>query len=209
MISKKHKYIFVHIPKNAGTSIRGELKKVTTDKPLHTDWHYTLPQLIEKLGEDHSSYYKFAFSRNPYDRLASAFTYNMLKMAAGDREHWEHYGQSYRILRDFYTGDMVTNFKSFVLSSHFDNVFAGYYPVHFNSQAGFIGDCKPDFLGKVEKIEQGMKQVFKGIGFDTVPKVKRLNVSKNASYVAFYTPEVRERVIQKYEEDFEVFGYKK
>ena len=210
MISKEHKYIFVHIPKNAGTSIKGELKSFTKDKPLYEDWHYSLAQLIEKVEEDHAHYYKFAFTRNPYDRFASSFVYNVLRLKASDQEHWEKYGSAYRIIEKYICGDIVKSFRDFVNSPDFEKIFQIGFPVHFRPQTFFLsfGDCQFDFIGKVENIEKDMSRVLQALGVNRESKIKRLNVSKSAGYIQFYTKKTKELVAQKYATDFDSLGYK-
>ena len=74
-ISHKHKYIFVHIPKTGGISIRRALEKsdATLSKYTHQSIRTIQPTLTP---EQFTSYYKFGFVRNPWDRLYSMYRYN-------------------------------------------------------------------------------------------------------------------------------------
>ena len=84
MISHKHKFIFIHIPKTAGTSIEQALRDETCQllpgewaagRGLHAPLnHLTLQELVDYgilTPAQLKSYFKFCFVRNPWDRLIS------------------------------------------------------------------------------------------------------------------------------------------
>ena len=79
LVSDSHKFIFVHIPKNAGTSIELALKDYCTAESLlrpDTNPHETAVEARVRIGkEKFDEYFKFAVCRNPYDRELSYFFY--------------------------------------------------------------------------------------------------------------------------------------
>ena len=95
MISHKHKCIFIHIPKAAGTSIEtvflNDLKLDFEDKhalilgkstnlylPPRVVSHLTATEMLSQhyISEElFNSYYKFSIVRNPIDRLYSTYKY--------------------------------------------------------------------------------------------------------------------------------------
>ena len=76
-ICHKRKLIFIHIPKNAGTSIikamcpRPEREEVVFDK--------TIEEYKEYYGEYWDEYKKFTVIRDPIDRFISAYKYARMK----------------------------------------------------------------------------------------------------------------------------------
>ena len=84
MISHQHRFIFIHIPKTAGTSIEkalcdescqllpGEWDRTrVSHTPLN---HLTLQELVDYsilTPAQFKTYFKFCFVRNPWDRLIS------------------------------------------------------------------------------------------------------------------------------------------
>src|SRR5690606_39458213 len=95
MISHKHKCIFIHIPKCAGSSIRDfyfdtpNLDWRTPNYELLYGWcpkrrihlqHATAKQLLETeliTENDWNDYFKFTFVRNPWDRAYSSYLWVM------------------------------------------------------------------------------------------------------------------------------------
>lgn len=67
-ISHKNEIIFIHIPKNAGTSIEKALKMSDTG---HKPWSY----YYKKYSNEWKTYKKLAVFRNPIDRLISCYNY--------------------------------------------------------------------------------------------------------------------------------------
>lgn len=79
-ISVKHNLCFIHIPKNAGTTIEKSLGMDDIEsfyqKKKYKDYgvppqHLTFEELSKEL--DLSGYKKFAIVRNPFDRIVSEF----------------------------------------------------------------------------------------------------------------------------------------
>lgn len=94
MISHQHKCIFIHVPKTGGTSVeKAFLEDLNLSAKDQTSLvlgpnigkvgprrlsHFTIPELIESGHIDAkgvSSYFKFGFVRNPWDRLVSTYRY--------------------------------------------------------------------------------------------------------------------------------------
>ena len=93
MISHDKKCIFIHIPKCGGTSVEDVIwpkEQGRTEVDLWMGFvsrfenkyqtgglqHLLARQVREEVGSDvFSAYYKFAFVRNPWDRIVSQFAY--------------------------------------------------------------------------------------------------------------------------------------
>jgi hypothetical protein len=86
VINDKKRFIFIHIPKNAGNSITRLLLKhrdnyAYGDVPQHAALKWLGNKFPEKL-----LYKKICFSRNPYSRMVSWWTYNR-----SHPDFYEHY----------------------------------------------------------------------------------------------------------------------
>ncbi|MCC5796454.1 MAG: sulfotransferase family 2 domain-containing protein [Methylophaga sp.] len=66
----KNKFIFIHVPKAAGTSLKTALNLSFRDAG-----HLPLTYYEHLHPEEYREFYKFAFVRNPWSRLLSAYNY--------------------------------------------------------------------------------------------------------------------------------------
>jgi len=74
IVSHRHKLIFTHIPKNAGTSIRQWFTDNVPDAESETGKHQTPHHVHTRHWDD---YTYFAVVRNPYDRLLSQYHFHL------------------------------------------------------------------------------------------------------------------------------------
>jgi len=75
IISKENKYIFIHIPKNSGTSIEASLTGAQQWKA--EEKHMTTLECRAKYGADlWLEFFTFCVVRNPWDRLVSQFRFS-------------------------------------------------------------------------------------------------------------------------------------
>ena len=73
MIIEEHKAIFIHIPKNAGTSI--ETLFGNSSFRIQPDKHANIHEIKKKFPKVYDSYRKFTIIRNPYDKMVSWYFY--------------------------------------------------------------------------------------------------------------------------------------
>ena len=179
MIDHERKFIFIHIPKTGGNSVK---------KILGIKGHEHKPFAL--YSKNHPDYFSFAFTRNPWDRLVSAFHY--IK-----RGGINEYDQR---MCDKYIGGI--SFTEFVLKYQ-----KKMPPVtHFCFQWKFL-DGDVDFVGKCENLQQDFNIVCDKIGIPH-QKLPYKNKSKHKHYTEYYDDETRQIVAEKYTKDIEYFGYK-
>jgi hypothetical protein len=190
----KHQCIFIHIPKTAGISVSVSLlgKSIGNMSALYYQ------ALFGK--EDFNNYFKFAFVRNPFTRLVSA--YEFLKQGGGgplDAKNVQIV-QPYDTLEDF-----VINYLTPTTAK------ANRY---FRPQYQFICDSDNrmliDYIGRFESIEDDYEYIRKKIG--SGEPLKKLNItptSKRSVKEHYLNNVVLQKVIAIYKKDFEFFGYSK
>ena len=185
-----NKCIFVHITKTAGTSVA---KSLFGQLP----YHYRAVEYRVIFGrKDFARYFKFAFVRNPWDRLYSAYSY--LKGGGWDREDEEWFRSNLSGLPDFtsFVMDWLTPDR---LRSH----------IHFRPQCEFICDRRGhpliDQLGYFESIDTDFSSVSKRLGLSN--KLIRTNESERLDYHNAYTADSIEKVARLYAQDITNLGY--
>lgn len=184
MIFHKHKCIFTHIPKCAGSSIFESLGGKGFSN------HNTLKQDTNKTSKD---YFKFTFVRNPWDRFISAYFY------------FKKYGRDGG--GDVKMGNIVNrynSFKDFALNFNEIPTTDWVYP-HFKEQINWV--CgNHDFIGKSENLQQDFNIVCDKIG---IPhrNLPHSNRSDHKHYTEYYDDETRAIVAQTFSKDIQLFGY--
>ena len=185
----RHRCIFIHIPKTAGSSIALSLFGEGSRHVPYREYEKA------NRGKFHR-YFKFAFVRNPWDRLVSSYFYLRQGGSGGRDQEW-----SERYLADY--GD----FDSFVGGwLNKENIWSW---VHFKPQHYFVCDAgfrmRMDFVGRLETISADFRYICDRLCI--AAELKRANPSAHRHYSEYYTDELRERVAAVYAEDIAIFGY--
>ena len=193
IINEHYKFIFIHVPKTAGTTLHFFLKDLEGSKEYwgHGDGydlaHITISQLpicIPPLQIP--NYYIFCFVRNPYDRIYSA--YQFLR----EQINWQ---------KDFYSfvKEIICTDKRQTL-------------IHLAPMVNFIknNDFKPQYIGRLESYNQDLEKIFQQLNITQKP-INNLNVTTdiNQNYIHNYCYFTIHIINKIYAEDFQVFGYEK
>lgn len=189
----QHRCIFIHIPKCAGVSVCRSLFG------NYGAGHYPVTTFQQVFDPDSfDRYFKFAFVRNPWDRLLSAWRF----LRAGgfndtDRRWAQRHLSDYR---DF--GDFV---RHWLTPDHAASW------VHFKPQTDFLrladGHCGVDFVGRYECIERDFGHVCRRLGSEA--RLMRLNqgAADSKDYRDAYDSETRAIVADVYAQDIAGLGY--
>lgn len=206
MILHDKKVIFYHVPKVAGVSIEQALLPGNRDyRYFNSDILFGLDKGIMTQHLTYSGmskyvdsqvmdgYFKFAFFRNTWERLVSAYTYLE-----------KHYTQKHGSFED-----CIKKFCEIVQSGEYNEGW------HFGKQTDFLyknklyGDLAVDFVGRFENIEEDFKIVSEKIGIPAT-NLKKLNATKprEKPYIEYYTKDLVDLVHKTYESEISYFGYK-
>ena len=209
MISHDKKCIFIHIPKCGGTSVEDVIwpqKQGRTEDDLWMGFvsrfenkyqtgglqHLLARQVREEVGSDvFSAYYKFAFVRNPWDRIVSQFAYM----------------QQRPDLMDFLGMTSDTEFKAYL------ELIRRKEHVQWMPQVRFLldqdGSLLVDRIGRLEAFDEDCEQIFSALGLPLDQLPGHANRSKRQPFQAYYSDdETIEAVADIFSEDISFLGYK-
>lgn len=204
LISDSHQFVFVHIRKAAGTSLRQILERVSLPKNNHW-WNKLLSRngfpidyhkfsfrkhdplimaersMPEALFE---TYHKFAFVRNPWDRLVSEYEY--IKTQATHSRHKKL---------------MAMTFEQYI-------EYQGKRPAAFQFSALALknGELGVDHIGRFEQLDDSLADISRRIDLDCT-QIPHINKLKKAPYQSYYTDNSAQRVAELWHKDIEAFDY--
>ena len=195
VISDRHRCIFVHIQKTGGASIealllRGDPAAVASapDGRRHAPARAIVPIAG---GERWRAYFKFAFVRNPWDRLVS----------------WYHMCMQVSSPNAFarYVREQAPTFEDFVLRAT-----SGMGARTTVNQIDYVTDESGapivDFVGRYETLRDDFARVCEklGVAFD-LPHVNR---SAHGHYRDYYSEATKAVVAERFARDIAHFGYR-
>jgi len=215
IVNNARRFIFVHVPKAAGTSTTRELSKFTTFRDVEVGGtqygeklqdmyaarfdlrkHSPASRIKAKAGpEVWRSYFVFAFVRNPYARAYSVWRF-LCKWREGPH-HQRVAAQS---------------FEQFLSSSE---VRQGDIEIA-RPQAWWLTEANGgivegiDFIGRVEKFDEDFNFILSTITRKRIPlrRVDRSNVSTlPEEWRGAITPAAHEAIDEIYDADFRLLGY--
>ncbi|WP_223788457.1 sulfotransferase family 2 domain-containing protein [Marinicella meishanensis] len=204
LISDSHRFVFVHIRKAAGTSLRQILAPHALPKKRHwwykllsrNGWpvhyhnyafrkHAVLAEAEASMPADlFQTYFKFAIVRNPWERLVSEFEYIKTKP-----KHSRHKKLSNMTFAEY------IEYQSRRPAAH--QVKA------LQLKNGQLG-C--DFVGKLETLPQSLSVVAAktGLDFSALPHVNQV---QRRDYRSYYQDDMAARVGELWQADVEAFQY--
>ena len=187
---------FVHIPKNAGNSIRPICKKEHIKIISHN-----IRRRNKRLLAAHrkkKDLHAFCISRNPYDRLVSAYHY----LRAGGRN--KHDLRDSELFVNPYNG-----FKDFVLNGLAK---AADKQLHFRPQTFWImneyGEPEIETVLRQEKLQDDFNDFCSKVNIEK-RKLEVTNKSNHQSWEKYYDAETKKIASEIYNDDFEYFKYDK
>ena len=192
MISYSHKFIFIHIPKTAGTTISTALRPYG----LAGEGHNTLQHIQDEssITDDQlNTFYKFATVRNPWDLVVSQYFYSKMKNSYWHSEVNQH--PDYKLANNII-------FKEFVRLLVNDKLNTS---ITRRQQSHWL-DKRLDFLIRFETLKEDFAKVCNKIGCSDVI-LKNINTSKHNHYSTYYDDESRDCVLNYFSKDIKRLGY--
>ena len=190
MISHKHRFIFVHIPKTGGTSIAYYLYRYCEKVIKH--------QFAEDLfGETREGvdYFTFSLIRNPWEREVSRYFY---QRQTPDNELYEEARQ--------------LTFKEWLHRRQQDEVFMRFYGAPMlDWLTDENGNLLVEYIARLERINDDWKKICERLNHNEIyidTELPYLNRSEHNHYTEYYDDETRGMIEAAYQRDIEFFNYR-
>jgi len=207
LISAQPAFLFIHIDKAAGTSIQRALQSFATRRadnrlrrrlvwlgsfnrlgglhravefPEHVDANTVKTCLPADL---YARMFKFAFVRNPWDRLVSRHAYLLRS-----EDHRRH--------------AFVKQMESFENYVDWEISRGMHQHAYVTDRSGAL---IVDFIGYFERVDEDFAKVCAKLG--VTAKLPQANKSSHRDYRSCYTPELRDKVAKHFRRDIELFKY--
>lgn len=186
--------LFVHIPKAAGTSLLDALyDHKVVGHPLLIEYFLVDPERYRR-------YWKFTVTRNPFDRLVSAFHYAKRGGGNSGTKKWaeQHLGN-------------CANFAEFIEHISDSSVRAPIFMQQFfRPQNHFLrgpsGEIELDFIGKMEDLDRDYATIRTKVAGSS-PELPHRNATNRQDHRSYYDSSARALVEEIYADDLELFGY--
>jgi len=200
IISHKHKFIFIRVPKTASTSIQlalgkicgpGDIVSAFREPNIAPDHHprndegyvpHTAARKIKRkiTPEIWNRYFKFAFERNPFDKMVSQYH---MKISKGyDKSFKEFCLECAGGVRSFRKG------------------------IELYSKGGKI---VVDFIGKYENLNEDFNFVCEKLNLPKLELTReRARPRKEKDYRKYYDDETRKIVEERFSREIKLFNYK-
>jgi hypothetical protein len=157
-----------------------------------------------RMRRHYREYFKFAFVRNPWDRLVSCYK-DKLCDAAGQYVDHENRFTDYLTTTGRYKEDMTFDEFVSLVASIPDRRAEG----HFRSQVALLSDSRGliplDRIARFEHLEDEFSYISARLGLNG--SLPHLRTTGKRHYREYYSQATRELVRQRYQADIETFSY--
>lgn len=215
-ISYSHRFIFVHIAKVAGLSIKQGLQhyagepevfKIRRPPPevngkpnrLYQMWesvvvHAKARDIKQVLGAAFDDYYKFTFVRNPWDWQVSM--YHFLLKEPDNPQY-----QRVKAMRNF------DDYLQWVIETPERELYPKYATKYQKDMLiDADGRLLIDFIGRYETLAADFARLCEILGIQA--RLPHLNKSIHHDYASYYNARTRQWVAEHFKEDIALFGYR-
>lgn len=213
LLSNKYNFLFVHIAKTGGTSVRAALQPLRWHDPAYYPmWlcsklsglmghrigtkfprHARVIAAMEMLPrEQFNSLFKFAFVRNPWDLQISSYHHlkrerPQLLQGIDDFAAFLRWKLDPQRPWQYHIDTSIELQSDYVIDLH--------------------GNVIVDFIGRYESLQQDFDYVCRRIGIRPFVLPHKRKATDRRNYQQYYTDETRQLVADHFSRDIELFDY--
>ena len=179
IICHEHKFIFVHVPRTGGHSVR-EMWKQYEHPHRKVKYHARLNEGIKRFadGRNVNDYFSFGFIRNPWERVYSLFCKHVNKSPV----------------------DTSRGFKHWMFDKTRTDSQRHKQPAMFFLQ-------NADYIAKYENFEEEWDIIFEKIGIPREPLPHKFKFKDDKSYQDLYDDDMRAFIVKHHQQDINRGSY--
>lgn len=151
------------------------------------------PYFVHYSPRLYANYFKFAFTRNPWERLVSCWVDKVAN--AKERTVFNFSETELGRMKQF------ENFVEYVATLDITNC-----NNHIRSQCALIDLNNVDYVGRMETFAADLTRICHNLGIPSQTIVPK-NVTSRKPYREYYTDKLRDKVFEIYRTDVQVFGF--
>ena len=198
IISDRHRYLFVELPRTGSTAVHRELRLLYDGEPILTK-HATYEDFLKFATESQKGYFVFSSVRNPMDDAVSKYFKVKGGRAAGARRRTNHGVQAdvRKRNRERLLNRLVdTHMTRFVrkTDADFARFFLRYYVFPYDTWAS-LSHKRFNFVIRFETLAADFEHALRLIGLEPNRPLPVANptADRRADFAAYYIPMTRSR----------------
>jgi hypothetical protein len=205
LINHEKKFIFFHLFKSAGSSMR---KILTTHNYMCNEigiGGHALPRDIKEimyqdgLKDIYDDYFKFTVVRNPFDWMVGTYFYIMA--------YKSHI--NYEAIKDMNLAQFIQHYVDVMMLNEGRGIGENKCVTIYDFVSDSNGDVMVDYIGKYENLKEDMPFILKKVGIEEIElPVINTNPLRQPDYKQYYDAESISLVEKYFAKDLEYFNYK-
>jgi hypothetical protein len=185
IISHKHKYLFIELPRTGSTAISRELRQNYAGESILVK-HATYDDFMRIATPEEKAYFVFSGIRNPLDDAVSLYFKYLT-----DHKHKFTDPDRLRRTRGLVTFLSLQRFHFVRMAQpDFTTYFRRYYRTPYNNWSS-LSHKQFDFIIRFEHLQEDFERALRLIGIEPKRPLPKVNPTekKGRDYLSYYTPE--------------------
>lgn len=204
IISHKHKYLFVELPRTASTAISRELRELYGGQSILRK-HATYYDFLKIASHEEKQYFVFAGIRNPLDDAVSLY----FKYRSDHKQKFTKLAEKMRKKRRLADYAAAIKFR-FIRDTEadFPTYFKQFYKIPYNTWSD-LSHKQFDFVIRFENLQEDFATALALIGIDQQRPLPIVNKTsgKERDFLSYYTPDIIPRAKRVFGPYMKQWGY--